>query len=78
MLDPLSQRLRLTQSFERRLRAGAAEVRAMALAETVDWEPPEFDPDEATSKRQSIHCCARAAMPRAALHGDLSDRDLRQ
>jgi hypothetical protein len=63
---------RTAASLRRQLDAAPAELRAMATAESADWQTPDFETDD--DQQKAIHLMLRACIDaRAAVFGQPSD-----
>jgi hypothetical protein len=64
--------IRIDASLRRRLLAAPAELRAMATAEVVDWQYPEFETDE--GQQEAVNVLLRACSDaRAVIVGHRAD-----
>jgi hypothetical protein len=64
--------IRIDASLRRRLLAAPAELRAMATAEVVDWQYPEFETDE--GQQEAVNVLLRACSDaRAVIVGHCAD-----
>lgn len=74
-MKPQNLEKRIAATLRQRLLAAPAELRAMATAETIDWQAPEFESEEA--QQEAMHALLRACIDaRAVIFGRSGDNAL--